>query len=130
VACLAETGPLRAELARLAGFVAVGVFNTAVTFGLYQLFLLFVRYEIAFTLSFASGIGISYVLNGRLVFDSRLSLRRGLTYAGYYLLIYLVNLGLVRLAVEVGDISPVWAPLLVLCVTIPMNFIGAKLILR
>ena len=127
---MAETSRLRAEIGRLAGFVAVGVFNTAVTFGLYQLFLLMLRYEIAFTLSFLSGIAISYVLNGRFVFDSRLNLRRGLTYAGYYLMIYLLNLGLVRLAVENGGISPVWAPLLVLCVTLPVNFLGAKLILR
>jgi putative flippase GtrA len=127
---LAETGPLRGEIVRLAGFVAVGVFNTAVTFGLYQLFLLAWRYEIAFTLSFLSGIAISYYLNSRHVFAARLSLRRCLAYAGYYLMIYLINLGLVRLAVEQGGISPVWAPLLVLCVTIPINFLGAKLILR
>jgi putative flippase GtrA len=127
---LAETHPLRAEAARLAGFLAVGAFNTAATFGIYQLFLLVFRYEIAFTISFVSGIAISYYLNGRFVFGGRLNLKRLLVYAAYCLASYLLNLGLIRFVVEIWGISPVWAPLLVLCVTTPLNFLAAKLILR
>ena len=45
-----------------------GVINTVVTYGLYVLLAQFIDYRIAVIVTYALGIGLSYVLNGAIVF--------------------------------------------------------------
>jgi putative flippase GtrA len=121
---------MKAELLRFAKFVLVGGLNTTLTFGIYEILLLYLTYLPAYTLAFASGIAISYLLSGSLVFRSELSVRRGVVYALFYLGVYLLNAVLIAFCVRSLGIAPAWAPLLVLVITVPVNFIGARRIHR
>ena len=60
-------------------FVFFGAVNTVLTYGIYLLLVLFIAYPAAYTVSYASGVFISYYLNARFVFKEmrRLLLENG-----------------------------------------------------
>ena len=56
-------------------FVAAGLLNTALTYVIYLSGLWFLSYTWAYTLSYAAGIVMSFILNGKWVFRSKLRFR-------------------------------------------------------
>jgi putative flippase GtrA len=110
--------------ARQAGrFVLLGGANTLGT-GLLLIALARVMDpRIAFSLAFATGLVVGTVTTGRVVFATRATRRQMLAYAAWYLLVYLVGLGVLQLlGARTG--SP-RAGLTVL-VTAPLGFFGGR----
>ncbi len=73
-------------------FVAVGIANAAFTYLLYQLLNVFVIYEIAFTISFATGVLFSAFFNARYSFSIGLGLRALLRFTAVCLISYYLGL--------------------------------------
>ena len=115
---------------RFGRFLVVGAVNTAVSYALYLALTPLLGYSIAYVVAFAAGVATSYVLSSRWVFDSGGSALR----AGAFPLVYLPQLlfGSValRVAVERWAIDPRLALALVIAVTIPVNFLLARVILE
>ena len=110
-------------------FLFFGAVNTALTYGIYLLLALFFAYPIAYTISYASGIFISYYLNSRFVFREKLRLSKALQYPLVYFVQYLLGLGLLYLFVEVAQLNKFVAPILIVLVTIPATyFLGRRVI--
>ena len=135
----AETLPLaaRAQDTRntrtkreFARFVAFGTVNTFSSYLIYLLLLLLVSYPIAYTLSFACGIFLSYCLNAYFVFGEKLRLSRALQYPLVYLVQYLVGLALLYLLVEVAQISKLAAPFVVVVLTVPITYKLSRYIIK
>jgi putative flippase GtrA len=103
-------------------FIVCGAVNTGVTFIIYVCLLWFVSYAVAYTISYAAGIFISYWLNAKFVFQEPLSISRALQYPLVYLVQYLLGLALLFLLVEIAHLSSVVAPLLVVILTLPVTF--------
>ena len=119
------------KLAREAGgFLVLGAINTAVTLVLYQLFLLFMAPAVAYTVMFACGIVLSALLYSRFLFQVTLSLRTFVAYTLFYLLSYGLGLLLLMLFVEGLRIDGRIAIFLVVGITTPVNFVGARLTLN
>src|SRR5579872_6674321 len=111
-------------------FLITGSLNTGITYFIYIFLLLFVHYNFAYTLSFACGILISYVLYSKFVFQQELSFKKFFRYpiipvSQYFLGIVLLNFFIKDLA-----INKVLAPILVVIITVPYVYLLNGLILR
>jgi putative flippase GtrA len=111
-------------------FLAVGAVNTAVSYLAYLLLRLVMSYQLAYALAFVLGIAISAAGNARYVFSAHLTVIRCAFYAAFYSISYLAGAGLLHGLVEWAGIPDAVAPLLVIGVMIPLNYLGAKLILQ
>jgi putative flippase GtrA len=120
---------LHASLPTIARFLAGGALNTGSTFVLYWLLLLIMDYRIAYAISFASGILLSYLINTRFVFRAQHSLRKLLLFPLVYLITYLAGAIVLHAAVSGFGINKTIAPLLSICATLPLSYVLTKLVL-
>jgi putative flippase GtrA len=118
---------LRGEFVR---FLCVGAFNTVFGYALYWALLAVLPYAAAYTVSYAIGVAISYLLNCRFVF------RRKPTWSGVlrFPLVYVVQyaLGLALLAVFVERLH--WdrriAAAAVVGCSVPLTFLLSRWIIK
>jgi putative flippase GtrA len=104
-------------------FLFSGGFNTAVTYALYLLLLLFLPYWLSYSIAFAAGIVLAYFLGRYFVFGRRHQGSRAMAFPLIYLAQYGIGLAIAYLWVTVGRMPAGWAPLLALTVTIPMTYV-------
>jgi putative flippase GtrA len=112
---------------QLLRFGALGGVNTAVTAAAFYLLAFVLPEWLAFTVVYAAGIAFVALTTPRYVFRSAASWRRRLALAAWYVAVYVVGLGVVSL------LSWLDAPQLVVvigtvCVTAPLSFLGARLL--
>ena len=107
-------------------FIIAGGVNTVVTYAIYVGLVMFLPYAIAYTLTTALGIWISYFFNARFVFRRRLTLSAALQYPMVYLVQYILGLLLLYLLVEKAGFSKFFAPLLIVCVSVPLTFVLSR----
>jgi putative flippase GtrA len=111
---------------QLVRFLAVGGANTlatgAIFFGLSNA----VAPALAYTVAFAIGVAFALGVTPRFVFAERASHNRRAIYGAWYLLVYVVGLGVVYLAHDVLGLDR-WA---IVAVTVPttavLGFLGAR----
>ena len=109
-------------------FGIVGLSNTAIGLGTYYFFLwLGFHYMLANVLSWIISVFNAFYWNSRYVFQSSSSWLKALlrTYVSYGVS-FLIGAGTLYVLVEFAKVSDVIAPLLVLVLTIPLNFIMNK----
>lgn len=109
-------------------FVLVGGLNTLVTGAALSLLAHVLPRTLAYTIVFAAGLALSTWLAGAFVFRVKMARWQTVAYVGMYIAVYLIGLAVVALSERVG-LDPSWTGLVVL-VTAPLTFIGARLILR
>jgi putative flippase GtrA len=107
-------------------FLIVGAVNTGLTYVLYLGLLLVIPYAWAYSLTYAVGIGIGYLLNARWVFKRVPSLSSATAYPLTYVLNYLFGVGMLWLFVELIAIPKEIAPLLVVTISAPVMYIVTK----
>jgi len=118
---------MRLNLA-FARFLVTGLFNTAITYALYLLFLQFMPYQLAYSIVFVLGILISYVLNAGFVFRTRMTLATLARFPLVYGAQYALGMGLVMGLVEVVGLATWLAPLCAIAVTVPLTFVLSRYI--
>ncbi|MNW45059.1 GtrA-like protein [compost metagenome] len=111
-------------------FVISGVLNTVATYLIYLMLLVFLEYSLAYTVSYLSGIFISYYLNTLFVFKEKISFKTFLKYPIVYVVQYTINLIMIFVLVEHLGLSEQLVPLIVVIITIPITFLLSKLIIR
>ncbi len=121
---------LRHGLRQFSRFLFVGAINSVATFALYQLLLLAAPYRVAFTLSFFAGIMFSMVASAHIVFGRRLHFVSAASFTIYYIISYGLSLLILTAAVDRIMVSPRIAPIVVLVIMVPINFLGSRLALR
>jgi putative flippase GtrA len=117
---------VRTEFSR---FLLVGVTNTLFSYLLYLLLLQFLPYIVAYTLSYCAGIVLSYFLNVHFVFKKNVSLASFLKFPFVYAIQYALGALVLWLLVGAG-ITPTWAMIGVLIVTIPVTFFASRFVLK
>ena len=122
------TEPSDSTRGQLVRFLIAGAANTALTGGALALLATVMNPAIAYTIVFVAGIALGAVLAGRFVFRQRLTLRNVVAYVLLYLAVYLVGLLVVRSLHAAG--APEWATGLVVLVTAPLSFLGARIVFR
>ncbi|MGN7761964.1 GtrA family protein [Paenibacillus sp. 22594] len=111
-------------------FVISGGINTLATYLMYLLLLLFFNYSLSYTISYVSGIFLSYYLNTVFVFKEKVSFKKFLKFPIVYLIQYLVNIFMLYVLVERVHLSTGIVPLIVIVVTIPITYALSKLIIK
>lgn len=94
------------ELQRVIRFCIGGAINTTATYVLYLLILTTLTPTAAYTLAFAVGILISYLINTHLVFRAKSSSAIKLKFIVVYGAQYLFGVILLTLMIQVLDIKP------------------------
>ncbi|EIF33060.1 putative membrane protein [Burkholderia sp. Ch1-1] len=115
---------------RFKRFLVSGAVNTLATYILYLLLLEFLPYTWAYTITYAAGIALGYLLSAKWVFKKDLSVRTAASYPLVYLINYAIGIGILKLCVRVLHVPAQVAPLIVICVTVPVMFILTRAIFR
>jgi putative flippase GtrA len=108
---------------RFARFIAVGAANTAASYAIYLLLLLFLDYRIAYTVAYLAGLALGYWAHATFVFRARFGGRSAMAYAATYAAMYLMSLGVLAIAVDYMSIPKPAAMVAALCFTIPATFL-------
>ncbi|MEK3865997.1 MULTISPECIES: GtrA family protein [Paenibacillus] len=111
-------------------FVISGGINTLFTYLVYLLLLQVLSYSMSYTISYISGIFLSYYLNTIFVFKEKVTFRKFLKFPVVYLVQYLINLLMLFVLVEYLNLSKQIVPLIVIVVTIPITYTLSKLIIK
>ncbi|KPB76666.1 Uncharacterized protein AC505_3218 [Pseudomonas syringae pv. maculicola] len=109
-----------------ARFLMSGGFNTALTYGIYLVLLMFLSYKISYTISYVTGILLAYVLNRFFVFKSHQGLRSVVLLPLIYAIQYGLSLVILWCWVEKLQLDERLAPLAAIFLTLPVTFILSK----
>ena len=118
-------GQLRAQALR---FLVSGGINTLATFALYWALLPWLGYAGSYSLAFAAGIVLSYVLNTRFVFRTRASLGTAMAFPLVYVAQYFAGLAVLWLWVERLGLPARYGILATVAVTVPLTFVLSRLL--
>ena len=108
----------------------MGGINTLATWLLYLALNVVLSYEVSYSLSYAAGIVLAYVLNARFVFEAPMSFRTFLKFPIVYVVQYGAGLALMRVLVSVLGCPESAAPLVVTVLTLPITFLMSRFVLR
>ncbi|KPX34841.1 MULTISPECIES: GtrA family protein [Pseudomonas syringae group] len=114
---------LKQDFAR---FLMSGGFNTALTYGLYLILLMFLSYKISYTISYVTGILLAYVLNRFFVFKSHQGIRSVVLLPLIYAIQYGLSLVILWCWVEKLAFDERLAPLAAIALTLPVTFFLSK----
>jgi putative flippase GtrA len=112
-----------------ARFLLAGAVNTAIGYGIYLLLLNVFDYRTAYALSYAAGIGISFVLNSCFVFRQPIRWVRLTTYPLVYVAQFLIGLSSVWVFVEVLGWREELAPVAAILLGVPVTYYLSRLLL-
>ena len=111
-------------------FVGVGAVNTVLSILLYEMLILFLPYRIAYLIPFPIGIAFLLYANSNFVFGRAVRLTSAALFTLFYLASYAAGFVLVIALVEWIGVPPAFAPIGVLLIMTPINFIGSRLALE
>jgi putative flippase GtrA len=108
-------------------FVLAGAINTGTTYILFLISLLVFPYLLAYTISYAAGIGMSFFLNSHVVF--RQPARSPVAYIRFavvYAAQYAANATLLWFLVDRLDFPPAAGMILVVAISVPLTFLALR----
>ena len=111
-------------------FLLAGGVNTAVTYGVYLIFLQVASYQVSYAIAYVFGILLAYLLNLLFVFKAKSSLQKVFRYPLIYLVQYILGAVLLFVFVSVLDLSNIIAPIIVIASLLPVTFFMNKKILE
>ncbi|WP_397356482.1 GtrA family protein [Oscillibacter sp.] len=124
-----EFNDVKQETIRFLKFGLVGISNVLVALCIYYLFLYFgTHYILANTIGYIVSVFNSYLWNSKFVFkhDHRQKMNKLIkTYLAYGVT-YCINSICLWLLVDIMDISDTLAPILVLFIVVPINYIMSR----
>lgn len=118
---------LRTTLYQLIRFALVGVFATALHYGIYLLLLNFLSETISYTIGYVISFGCNFILTCLFTFRKEASTKRGIGFGLAHLVNYILHVSLLNLFLWMG-ISNVYAPIPVFCIAIPVNFLLVRFV--
>ncbi len=111
-------------------FLVAGALNTVLTYALYLAALVILPYRWAYSLAYAIGIGVGYVLNAAWVFGRRPQLHSARVYPFACALNYGIGLSLLWILVEAMGVSPKTAPVIVVLASTPCMYVLMRSLFR
>lgn len=119
--------PLSGEFAR---FVIAGLVNTGVSLAAYWALLFVAPYAAAYSLSFAIGVLTAFTLNTYFVFGTSWSWSALFAFPLVQGANYVVGLSVLTVLIQGADMSASTAPLISIPMTIPVNFVMTRWLMR
>jgi len=110
-------------------FLVGGGINTAFTYGIYLILMLFVHYQIAYLIAYIVGVVFAYWFNAVIVFKVPLSWKGLFSYPIIYIIQYTISAFLLNIFVETLQIDKTFAPLMIIIIMIPLTYVLNKYVL-
>ena len=117
---------LRVLARQVPSFAVVGALRTLASLFMYWGLNLLLPYWISFTVAVAASLLLSVFLSSRYVFLTRVSRVNAAAYALAYAANYGMSLGLLLIVVEILGVPPNLAPVIVIPVMFPLNFLTER----
>lgn len=117
------------QLPEFVRFVMVGVFATALHYGLYFVLQRVINVNIAYTLGYALSFIANFYLTANFTFARKPSWRKAFGFGGAHLLNYLLHMGLLNTFLWMGLPKPL-APIPVFAIAIPVNFLLVRFVFK
>ena len=108
-------------------FGIVGLIATAIHYGVYLLCQLWLNANIAYTIGWIVSLCCNFYLSSRFTFRTHMSVYRAGGFVGSHVVNYLMHMGLFNLFLWLG-VGQIYAPLLVYCIVIPINYLLVKFV--
>lgn len=121
-----HSAPFIGELFR---FGIVGSMATALHYGIYYVFQLFVNVNVAYTLGYVLSFIANFYLTAYFTFGSRPSWKKLAGMGGAHAVNYALHLMLLNLFLRIG-VPQVWAPVPVFAIAIPVNFLLVRFVFK
>lgn len=117
------------QLPEFVRFVMVGVFATALHYGLYFVLQRVINVNIAYTLGYALSFIANFYLTAYFTFARKPSWRKAFEFGGAHLLNYLLHMGLLNTFLWMG-LPKSLAPIPVFAIAIPVNFLLVRFVFK
>ena len=117
------------QLPEFVRFVMVGIFATALHYGLYFVLQWVIKVNIAYTLGYALSFIANFYLTAYFTFGRKPSWRKAFGFVGAQLCSYLLHMGLLNLSLRMGIPKPL-APIPVFAIAIPVNFLLVRFVFK
>lgn len=111
-----------------ARFLVSGGVNTAVTYVAYLLLLKEFSYTVAFSIAYAMGILLAFVMSRYFVFQSHRGATSAILFPFIYAIQYVISLCVIWLWVEKIGFYASLAPLASIVITIPITYVLSKVL--
>lgn len=112
----------RKKIIEFIRFALVGILATGLHYGIYYLLQIYISINVAYTIGYIMSFLANFYLTSYFTFGASPSWGRLLGMGGAHVVNYLLHLLLLNIFVGLG-VSPVWAPLPVFSIAVPVNFI-------
>ena len=110
-------------------FILVGVFATALHYGIYLLLQRLINVNIAYTLGYALSFIANFYLTAYFTFGKKPSWGKAFGFGGAHLFNYLLNIGLLNIFLWLGLPKP-FAPVPVFVIAIPVNLLLVRFVFK
>lgn len=112
----------REKIFEFVRFCIVGTIAAGIHYGIYYLLQLYIDVNIAYTTGYLLSMVCNFFMTSYLTFHSSPSFKKLLGFGGSHLINYLIHIFLFNFFLYIG-ISRLLAPILVLAVAVPVNFL-------
>ena len=110
-------------------FGLVGTTAAAIHYGTYWLLQHYIDVNIAYTVGYVVSFMVNYYLSAHFTFRQKTSARNGLGFIGAHLTNYFMHIVLFNAFLLVG-LSRALAPLAVLAIAVPLNFLMVRFVFK
>lgn len=110
-------------------FGMVGTTAAAIHYGTYWLLQRYIDVNVAYTVGYIVSFIVNYILSARFTFREKTSTRNGLGFIGAHLTNYFMHIVLFNAFLWVG-LSRALAPLAVLAIAVPLNFLMVRFVFK
>ena len=107
-------------------FLLVGSVNTVLTGALFLALSSVTTPELAYTVAFVVGVVFAVMVTPRLVFRARASRSQRVRYAGWYLSVYVLGLGVVYVLHDRFSVGTAVIAVITFVLTAGLSFLGAR----
>ncbi len=116
------------QLPEFVRFVMVGIFATALHYGLYFVLQWVINVNIAYTLGYALSFIANFYLTAYFTFGRKPSWRKAFGFGGAHLCSYLLHMGLLNLSLDGHPQTS--GPIPVFAIAIPVNFLLVRFVFK
>ncbi len=116
-------------IGELVRFGMVGVFATALHYGIYYLLMQVIYVNVAYTAGYVLSFITNFYLTSYFTFKTAPSWKKLIGMGGAHAVNYLLHIVLLNLFIYMG-VAKQWAPLPVFAIAIPVNFILVRFVFK